>query len=161
MDVRQLANQIIRPTLAYVGDGLPGFASEAAVRLLLGTAAVESELHYLAQVPTGPAQGIYQIEPATAEDIHNSFLRYRLPLRSRVMELAAAHPVEAQQLASNLAYATAIARLVYWRSPLKLPAADDIEGMAGMWKQVFNTSLGAGEPAKFIEAYRRLIQPKL
>lgn len=161
MDVRQLANQVIRPTLAYVGDGLPGFASEAAVRLLLGTAAVESELHYLAQVPTGPAQGIYQIEPATAEDVHANFLAFRPALQRQVTSLMAPHPVAAQQLASNLAYATAIARLVYWRSPLKLPAEDDIEGMAALWKQVFNTPLGAGTPAKFLSAYRRLIMPAL
>ncbi|HEV2650775.1 MAG TPA: hypothetical protein VGU69_05935, partial [Rhizomicrobium sp.] len=57
----QLANVVVRPTLARLGlnDG------PVALNLLLGTAAQESGGTYLAQYPTGPALGLWQIEPNT------------------------------------------------------------------------------------------------
>ncbi|SMF86500.1 hypothetical protein SAMN05428998_1881, partial [Tistlia consotensis USBA 355] len=92
LDVRQFATWIVRPTLAYLADGLPGFASDAAVELLLGTAAQESGFRYLAQLGGGPALGPYQSEPATRADVHDSYLRYRPDLERRVASLLAPHP---------------------------------------------------------------------
>ena len=54
---------VIQPTLAHLdGDDAPRFQGLAAENLLLGTALVESGLHYLHQLGGGPALGIYQIE---------------------------------------------------------------------------------------------------
>lgn len=162
LNIRQYQTQILRPTLAFVGEGLPGFASQAAEELLLGTAAHESGFHYLAQI-RGPAQGLYQIEPATCVDIFKNYLPHsaRHALLDRVNSLLAAKPTINEQLASNLAFATAMARLVYWRSPVALAAAGDIAGHARVWKRVFNTVHGKGREADFCDAYRRLVTPNL
>ena len=168
MNTRQLSEFVIKPTLAYVGQGLVGFDSPAAVELLLGTMAHESKYHYLDQVTgpgdneLGPAIGFYQIEPATLRDIQQIYLgnpRHR-GLQDRVLSLLAARPAPEHQLASNLAFATAIARLIYWRAPVPLAKAGDIEGHARVWKRVYNTPLGKGREVDFIAAYRRLVSPQ-
>lgn len=160
LNISQYRAQILRPTLVFVGDGLPGFASAAAEELLLGTAAHESGFHYLAQI-RGPAQGLYQIEPETCIDIYKNYLAHRPALRDRVNALLADKPTVRDQLASNLAFATAIARLVYWRSPLPLAPAGDVAGHARVWKAVFNTPLGKGREADFVDAYQRLVTPNI
>ena len=55
-----------------------------------------------------------------------------------------------QQLTGNLFYATAVARLLYWRAPRKLPAPDDIWGLAHYWKDFFNTVEGKGRVEHFV-----------
>ncbi len=135
---------VVRPSLDSIG-----LWSEAAERLLLGTAIADSELTWLRQHGGGPARGVYQIEPATHDDIWANYLAYRDGLANRVARLASEHPRH-DQLAWNLGYATAIARLVYYRRPEPLPAADDLAGLAAYWKAHFNTTLGAGAPEDFL-----------
>jgi hypothetical protein len=148
----EFRREIVRPTLAWLDPLVP--ASEAAENLLVATAMVESGLAALRQRGGGPALGLYQIEPATHRDVHLSFLAFRPELSARVTDLAAPAPALEVQLVSNLRYATAIARLVYWRAREKLPAADDPGGLARYWKVWFNTRLGAGTEAAFLEHYR-------
>jgi hypothetical protein len=66
-----------------------------------------------------------------------------------VAQLAGERPRH-DQLAWNLGYATAIARLVYYRRPEPLPHADDLAGLARYWKVHFNSHLGAGAPEDFL-----------
>lgn len=161
MNIRQLRDEIIIPTLAYVGADLPGFASVSAVELLLGTAATESGFEHFVQMKGGPAVGIYQTEPNTFLDLKANFLNTRRDLAERVRSLIGSVPAEREQIIGNLFFATAIARLVYWRSSVKLAAPGDVAGHARVWKQVYNTPLGAGRPADFINAYQRLIAPNM
>ncbi|NYZ12872.1 hypothetical protein HL658_09935 [Azospirillum sp. RWY-5-1] len=156
----------MRPTLARLaGADAPGIDRDAAVELLLGTAAHESGLRALDQITSaadrtlGPAFGLFQIEPATHDDIWDNFLKHRPALAGRVAALAAAQPSRHEQLATTLAYAAAIARLVYYRSPVPLAAPGDIAGHAAVWKRVYNTAAGKGRPDQFVEAWTRLVQP--
>jgi hypothetical protein len=160
LDVAQFRDLIVRPTLGKIG-----LASDAAERLIMGTAAHESGFHFLAQIG-GPALGLFQIEPATHADLWNTFLiGPPKPLAVAVGGLAAhgqpflwlndAH----DQLASNLAYATAICRCLYYRISAPLPDADDLPGLAAYWKRYYNTPLGAGTPEQFIADYQRLVAP--
>ncbi len=135
---------VVRPSLDSIGLWSP-----AAGRLLLGTAITESGLTWLAQKGGGPARGVYQIDPATHDDIWANYLAYRDQLANRVSRLAGQRPRH-EQLAWNLGYATAIARLVYYRRPEPLPPADDLAGLARYWKAHFNTALGAGAPEDFL-----------
>ena len=151
IDVEQFRLHIVRATLISLRMWSP-----AAENLLLGTAVQESGLKYLRQFNDGPARGFYQIEPATHDDIVKRYLKRRTALRQRVDKLVAPEPSRIDQLATNLAYATAIARLCYWRDPEPLPEADDIEGLAGIWKRVYNTEKGKGRAADFTAIYRRL-----
>jgi hypothetical protein len=129
----------------------------AAENLLLGTALTESGLTYLKQAPNGPALGVYQCEPATHEDLWTNFIVHHEPFMLAVHGLATPQ-FRADQLVSNLAYATAICRLHYYRSPEPLPAADDAAGLAQMHKLVYNTMLGATDPAVSIHNFERAIQ---
>lgn len=163
MNARHLELHVIRPTLAYVGGDetspAPGFQSAAAVELLLGTAAQELHLAHLVQLGGGPALGLYQIEPATHDDIWASYLDPRPMLRRRIQALLGQHPDRTKQLVGNLAYATAIARLIYWRSPVRLAPSGDVAGHARVWKQVYNTRSGKGTEAEFIANWQRLVAP--
>ncbi len=143
LDPGQFRRLVIRPALQAIG-----LCSPAAERLLLGTALTESGLRHLHQV-RGPALGIFQIEPATHADVWANYLAYRENLAGRVASLASEQP-RLDQLVWNLAYATAIARLIYYRRPEPLPAADDLAGLARYWKAHFNTALGAGSAEDFL-----------
>ena len=57
------------------------------------------------------------------------------------------------ELAGNLYYATAMARIHYLRRPERLPSAMDVEGLAQYWKDHYNTYLGAGTPEKAVKMY--------
>ncbi len=144
LDPQHFLAYVVRPSLDSIGLWSP-----AAERLLLGTAITESELTWLRQHGDGPARGVYQIEPATHADIWAHYLAYRARLAERVARLAAGAIPRADQLTWNLGYATAIARLVYYRRPEPLPAADDLAGLARYWKAHFNTNLGAGSAEDF------------
>ncbi len=144
---------IIRPTLVHLD-----LWSEAAEVLLLGTAITESNLRYLRQKKGGPGLGIYQIEKVTHDDIWGSYLNKltKVKLKAKVTWLTSRIPLE-EQLIHNLSYATAIARVIYWRKPAKLPEAIDIVGLATYWKTHYNTYLGAGK----IEDFVRKLTPYL
>ena len=150
IDPQQFRDLVIGPSLRSIGLWSP-----SAEQLLLATAVVESGLRSLKQI-AGPALGVYQIEPRTHDDIWRNFLAYRRELASPVEELMAqANTPWFIQLVWNLAYATAMARLVYYRRPEPLPEADDLVGVAEYWKAHYNTVKGAGTVAGFL----RLVEP--
>jgi hypothetical protein len=148
LDPRQFRAFAVRPTLQRLG-----LWSHSAENLLVGTALTESGLRALVQ-DGGPALGVYQIEPATHRDVLTNFLDYRLGLAEKVRELRAREPDPDEQLITNLAYATAICRVIYYRRPEPLPDADDIEGLGAYWKQHYNTPRGAGTVTRFVAVYR-------
>ncbi|MHC8494001.1 hypothetical protein ACTU44_14995 [Thalassospira sp. SM2505] len=160
----QLRTMIVRPVLAALD--LP--ASDVAENLLLGTAAHESHLgDYIKQVGGGPAMGIYQMEPATLDDCYVNYLDYssRAALKAKVDAFLGPQPAatdgspdKAGQLASNLAYATAMCRIRYYRAPGALPSdPNDLNSLAAYWKQYYNTPLGAGTVEQFIADYNRYL----
>ena len=147
-----LERYIIIPTLDYIGMN-----SKSAVNLLLGTAAQESRLgKYLHQI-NGPALGIYQCEPNTLDDIFNKYLRHRKELLRKILKLSIPGLTKSKNAVGNLYYATAIARIHYYRVPEKLPSSDDIEGLANYWKKYYNTKKGKGTPEEFINNYKRYV----
>ena len=150
INVHHFRNYVLRPTLEQIK-----LWSNAAEMLLLGTALVESQnMHYLHQLAGGPALGVYQIEPRTHDDIWDNYLKYRKELRRDVLAYLAPVPEPKEQLITNLAYATVMARIFYLRVPAPLPVATDYRGLANYWKQHYNTELGAGIPDKFVRCLR-------
>ena len=157
MDARHFRRFVVRPTLEHLE-----LYSPAAENLLVGTAACESGLAWLKQGlrragdGEGRALGVYQMEPATHDDIR-TYLSRRARLSGLVDSLLAEFPTPETQLVTNLAYTTAIARVLYWRKPEALPAADDIPGLAAYWKRHYNTAAGRGKPADFAQALERCL----
>lgn len=134
--------------------------SEPAERLILGTACVESDCgRYVHQVGDGPALGIYQMEPATHDDLHNSFLYGRTSLRGKVWNWRAATEVDASELTWNLAYATAMCRIHYLRVPALIP--DYLAGQAAYWKKYYNTEAGKGTTDGYMNAWQRYVAPDI
>lgn len=153
MSSDQLVKHVIDETLDHLG-----LNSEAAVNLLLLTAAVESDMgSYLGQI-NGPALGIYQMEPDTYWDIHKNFLKFRPDLHEQVSDFSLSVELGgAKELAGNLYYATAMARVHYLRFAEPLPKADDVEGLAKYWKKYWNTDLGAGTVEAAIYKYTKYV----
>lgn len=149
LDISQFREYIIRPALTVINA-----QSVAAEELVLGTALQESRLIYIKQLGNGPAMGVFQMEPATHDDIWNNYLAYQDELRADVMTLAAPnggdHP-SANEMIGNLWYACAMCRVHYRRVADPLPQAGDVPGMASYWKEHYNTHLGAGTEEEYEE----------
>lgn len=131
----------------------PALKGEVPTELLMLTSAVESKLGTYYKQIGGPALGIMQMEPATAQDIYDNFLRFprNLDLLFWVDELKGSQSVS-HALKYNLAYQIAMARVHYWRVRDPLPE-NDVEGLAKYWKAHFNTHLGKGTVFKAIRDY--------
>ena len=146
LDANHFHKLIIRPTLKQLG-----LYSMSAEELLLGTAIQESRLVYLKQLGEGPALGLYQMEPATHDDIWANYLKYKTDLGLAVLGMSNSPEMDAREMIGNLYYATAMARVHYLRFPDPLAAPGDIEGHAAIYKELYNTYLGAATEEEFIE----------
>jgi len=150
--LRDLATTTIGPVLQQLG--LDQYRMQAATELLLGTALQESGLIYRRQIGGGPALGLFQMEPATHDDIWANFLHYRPNLAHTLEALAGAAPLAAL-LETNDKYAAGMCRVEYLRAgqivgQTPLPEAGDIAAMGAYWKRFYNTARGAGEAAEFV-----------
>lgn len=154
INISQLISLVIEPTLKELN-----MHSASAVNLLAGTALVESDLTYLKQRYNGPALGIYQLEPLTHSDLWG-YLSRKPELSGLVRGMAGykyhGTNVPPEEVIHNLGYATAMARIHYWRIPSKLPEPDDLNGLASYWKRHYNTMKGAGHIFDYVDKFRRL-----
>lgn len=162
MNPKQLQAEIIDPTLKALG-----LYSTHASNLVLATAWVESDgLSAIRQYRGGPARGLWQVEPATADDIVNRYLqaRSKAALRHRLADWVHWYQLSMgkvergelrQQLTGNLYFGAALCRLRYFMSPAPIPETAD--GYAAMWKKVYNTHLGAGTEEGFLRKYATLL----
>jgi hypothetical protein len=151
IDQAQFRFIVVRPALQMLNLWSP-----AAENLLIGTALAESRLTYLRQKPDGPALGLYQMEPATHDDLWDSWLNAR-PEYARLVRhhLGSRYtsPDRAQVLTWDMRYASMMCRLQYRRFPQALPPAHDMRALGEYWKRYWNTHLGAGRVDKFVELY--------
>jgi hypothetical protein len=148
IDPAQFRELIVRPVLQALKKW-----SVAAENLLLGTALQESGLRYLKQLGGGPALGVYQMEPATHQDIWINYLNAREDLKYKVLEWHEESMIDPSAMTWNLAYATAMARVHYLRVKEPLPEAHNIMDMAEYWKAHYNTPRGAGTPEEYVANY--------
>jgi len=147
--------QVLRPLVKEEIKNL-GMDSLAAENLLLGTAAVETDMGlYLKQIE-GPARGIYQMEPDTEKDIWQTYLSVNPQIAAIVSRTMIPHRPFNQAL-GNFYYATAMARVHYWRFPEPLPEHDDVDGLATYWKKYYNTRDGSGTVEDFVIKYQAYV----
>lgn len=151
IDAGQLRDLVIRPALQHVG-----LHSLAAEELVLGTACQESHCgKYLKQLGTGPALGIFQMEPATYRDLWANFLRYRQELSGKLIEISGHVMPAPEEMIWNLRFAASMCRVHYYRVKAPLPKAGDLAAQADYWKRWFNTALGAGTRQEYIANWNR------
>jgi hypothetical protein len=158
IDFYQFREHVVIPTLKYLDSEIP--YSEEAVDLLMMTCAHESTggtyLRQKGMTDVRGAFGVYQMELATHEDIWDNFIENRDSLSDIVKEITSDYLKPSMDLISNLAYATAMARVHYWRVPEALPSKDDIRywPKLGIYaKKYYNTHLGKATSSKYVTDY--------
>ncbi len=157
IDPDHLRLEIIRPVLKHLDPVIP--FSYAAENLLMGTCAQESRMgQFLVQLGDGPAKGIFQMEPTTHDDIWENFLSYRESHIGLIQDLCVVNNTIGSELTGNLYYACAMARVHYYRVPMALPLADNVEEIAHYWKLYYNTPEGKGTVAEFIHNYNKFVK---
>jgi hypothetical protein len=138
-----------------------GLWSEEAEELVFLTGLTESKYHYIRQLKNGPAMSVFQVEPSSGVDICLNYLRYRKTLLANIASSVYVdkeyllNPSEERMrnmLWMNQGLAIVMCRLTYRRSPLPLPKVGDLDGMAKIWKKVYNTHLGKGTVQHFKKA---------
>jgi len=153
---QDLKENVIMPLLRELSTYSEMIDTPAAINLLLGTAAVESAMgHYLVQI-NGPAEGIYQMEPATYNDIWANFINPRKELADMFYRRFGKDiRSESRFMIGDLYLATCMARVHYFRNAEALPEADNVKGLGQYWKTYYNTGLGKGTVRHFIKAYKK------
>lgn len=155
LNAEQLRTLIIEPALKDLN-----LQSDDATELLLFTCATESEGGtYLHQIK-GPALGIYQMEPATYNDIWQNFVMGKAMLKLQLIHNfgCMAMPSE-DRLIYDLRFATAMCRIHYDRNPDALPKANDVDAIWNYYKMYYNTSAGKAEYHEAVNAYYRFVKP--
>ena len=151
MNATKLLNDVIDPVLKQLDMWSP-----SACKLLCMTAAHESRgFKYKEQMNGGPAISYYQIEPATPKDLYKNYLRFRPDLKNSLNDFWPPSAGSGREALFNDRFATAAARLIYFRVPRVLPPIWDDDGFATYWKTYWNTHLGAGTTERFLEDWGR------
>jgi hypothetical protein len=132
------------------------FSSEAAVELLMLTAAQETHLgKYLWQI-RGPALGVFQMEPNTYHDIWSNFIMYRQSLLDALNDMWGSATIDwRMRMKADLAYQIVMSRIFYLRIPAALPAEDEPMALAHYWKKYYNTKYGKGTPEEAYKNYNK------
>ena len=149
---RELSLYVIRPTLMYLGQYNPD-----AEALLLGIAASQSSLGSALHDRRG--HGLYCIREPRHAALWDQYLAQDPELASLVRGLASQHAFLCSphlELTVNLRYATAIAWLLIEQQQLTIPAADDLLGMARVWRQAFEPQ---GRLRDFTHAWNNFVSP--
>ena len=154
IEANQLHDLVVKPALLSLGKQ---FSQRAARTLIMGTIAHESMSGRFIKQVGGPALGIIQMEPVTHDDIWENYLRYKPELVNRLKLLFEINDPNADRLIYDLRYNVVMCRLHYRRVKEKLPAADDIQGLARYWKEHYNTVKGKGSTEQFIQHFNHYI----
>ena len=154
MNVGQLTELIVRPALKQMGAHSP-----AAEQLVLGTCAKESALGtYVHQVGGGPALGIFQMEPATYDNIWNQYLNDHDSLKRMILGACGYTSVPHEdRLMTDYKLATMMCRVKYLWIKAKLPNYGDIDGQAHYWAKYYNGNPVTGIPQKYIDTYNQYV----
>lgn len=150
-NANQLAELIIKPALIDLI-----MYSKEAVELLLFTCAVESDGGTYVKQLSGPALGIYQMEPNTYADIWTNYINKKNDILMRLTHSFDVNVMPSEdRMIYDLRFATAMTRIHYERVYVPLPKADDTDGLWKYYKQYYNTPNGKADYQRCIEAYRR------
>lgn len=150
-----IRSSIVIPALSRLG-----LYSNPAERLLMGTAAVESNFVHFVQFGGGPARGMFQMEPPTFNDIMDRVLTgiRQAPLRAAVLATAAYQPAGFSELTANHLFAAAMARAKYFSVAPAIPKT--LADQAHHWWTYYNGRSPNGlKPNDYIATWERYCAP--
>ena len=131
--------------------------SPDAVELLMLTAAQESRCGDYIRQTSGPAIGVFQMEPATYNDMWHRVIPKDDGLQTKILKAVGLTSIPpAERMEWDLKLAIIMARVKYKSIPAALPAANDLNGMAAYYKRYYNTELGAATVEEAMAAYKKL-----
>lgn len=151
MDFKQLEKYVIDIVLDAMSSYRPYIDSYNVKQQMLGIIAQESHGKYIKQFGNAPACGIIQMEPETAKDIQNNFLKYRPQLDGIVSKFYNDKMTLEENLIGNLYYQIAMLRVHLLRCKGSIPS--DLMGQAKYWKDNYNTHLGKGTIEEYVRNY--------
>lgn len=153
LNIQQVRELIIIPSLRAIG-----LWSLPAEQLLLGTALMESNLSYLAQVPTPVAMSIFMVENPTYLDLR-SYLFGNKALMQKILDFLSMDelPSNHAYLAGNLYAAAIFARIKYYQIKEPLPSAGDAAAMAKYWSAYYQTSNNMLQQQKFAILFNKYV----
>lgn len=132
---KQFYDLVILPAFEDMKAFHPVLYSETAIKLVFATFLHESGGGtYLKQIK-GPALGVYQIEPATFEDIWKTASKMLIPNWPGPI----AKDILLRKLITDLDFQTKICRLKYFQAPMNLPAKADLNFLANYWGKYYQT----------------------
>lgn len=131
--------------------------SPAAVELLMLTAAQESRCGDYIRQTKGPAIGVFQMEPATYNDMWHRVIPREDGLQDKILKaINCTMQPPAERMEWDLKLAIIMARIKYKSILAALPQANDLSGLAAYYKRYYNTELGAATVEEAMEAYKKL-----
>jgi hypothetical protein len=141
--------QFVQPALDQLG-----LYSLDAEKLLMGTAAVESNFANFIQFGGGPARGMFQMEPPTFEDLVGRVLGHHAALNTAIKGMAEALPLSFLELTSNHLFAAGMARVKYFSIPAPIPSS--LAEQAHYWRHYYNgESVHGLQEADYIASWNR------
>lgn len=156
IDVNQLKNFVVMPALTALGMNSP-----AAVNLILGTAAQETNMgSFIVQQGIGDkgGLGIYQMEQRTYNDIWDNFINNNIAIKAKIkLYLGYEGRPLATRMISDFALSTIMCRLFYYIISKPLPDANNIQELGKFYKTYFNTDMGKATVEQFVENYHRFV----
>lgn len=147
--------ELITNTLKFYSTAKINLYSDDARELLMLTAAQESHCgKYLKQI-NGPAIGIFQMEPATYNDLFDNYLIYNQDLLKIINSFNLNSGTWVLNMTGNIVYQIVIARLQYRRFKEAIPPANDLFSLADYYKRYWNTIKGKATIQEAIDNYNR------
>lgn len=122
-----------------------------AEKLMMMTAAMESQFLYVRQLENGPARGFFQMEPDTFEDLLKRLENN--PMRLRHLEHHIRHRPSKICLERDITVMVLSCRYLYAEVPERLPAERDDEGMWNYYKKYWNSHIGDTTREEFFAAW--------
>lgn len=138
---------VLNPAMdALVPAGIP--RNPVADALVFATIANESLVGtWLVQSGGGPALGLGQLEPPSETTLWAEMTTAEKAAVSGMMTPESL----LTQLPYNLKLATALVRLFYWHKPFPLAAVVTTNWLWTIYRQFYNTSMGAAQMGAFID----------
>lgn len=153
-----LLDYFIVPALTHLAQVKPKIDSPAARQFMLAVAAQESRCgEYFKQLGDGPAQGIWQVEPATLHDLHINYLSYESQLDRHLFALLPMVDITDPMISCPL-YNCGVARLCIYRQPCPMPELNDREGMFQVYKTYYNSVRGAATISEWRDNWKRYVE---
>ena len=136
---REHVRRVITATLAHLG--VKPQEQAAWEKLLLLTAATESDMGRILRQIRGPARGIFQVEPNTEKYVLWWFKTFDPTVYEKIKNLRCPAKLDIAELEGNLPYAVAIAWGTYAVRKVN-PVGKSLQEMAEMYKRHYNTPKG-------------------